>query len=84
MEEIKITYPQYRKYPNNKSYFKILSSKRFEEIQILGTKKTIHFFDAKILPDKNYIFDLTFNYSNHWIVNDKKEYEDLKNTLFIK
>jgi hypothetical protein len=73
-----VTYPQYRKYKNNKSYFKIISPELFEEIQLLGSKKTLHFFEAKILPDRNYIKDLTFNYEKHWIVCPKSEYEELR------
>ena len=73
-----ITYPQYRKYINGKSFFKVISPVKFEEIQVLGNKKTIHFFEAKILPDKNYIYDLTFNYKNHWVICESNEFENLK------
>jgi hypothetical protein len=73
-----ILYPQYRKYSNGKSFFKIISAEEFEEIQILGTNKTIHYFKAKILPDRNYISDLISNENNHWLVCDSKEYEELK------
>ena len=79
----KITYPQYRKYPNNKSYFKIISPEKFEEIQVLGNTKTLHTFEAKILPDRNYISDLTFNYKEHWVVCEKSEYEKLKTANLI-
>ncbi len=75
---LKITYPQYRKYPNEKSFFKIISPTQFEEIQILGNKTTLHYFDAKILPDKNFVYDLTFNFSDHWIECDAQEYELLR------
>ena len=77
-----ITYPQYRKYNNGKSYFKIISSEEFEEIQVLGNKKTLHHFNAKILPDRNYIYDLTFNYQEYWLVCDKEEYEKLKKMCY--
>jgi hypothetical protein len=78
----KITYPQYRKYKNNKSYFKIISPNNFEEIQILGKNKTIHIFEAKILPDRNYIADLTFNYNDHWVICLQSEYEELRETNY--
>jgi len=81
MEQKKITYPQYRKYNNNKSFFKILSNTKFEEIQVLGTKKSLHKFEAKILPDRNFIYDLTFDYKNHWIICEESEYETLKINL---
>jgi len=79
---LSITYPQYRKYSNGKSYFKIISKNEFEEIQILGNKKTLHLFKAKILPDRNYIYDLTFDYQNYWVVCDKEEYEKLKEECY--
>ena len=81
MQENNITYPQYRKYPNGKSFFKILSSSKFEEIQILGDKITLHQFDAKILPDRNYIYDLTFDYEKHWELYEAEKYEALKNRI---
>lgn len=73
-----ITYPQYRKYSNNKSYFKIINSDEFEEIQLLGTKKSVHLFKAKILPDRNFIYDMIFNYENSWIKIEEEEYEQVK------
>ena len=78
MSAEKITYPQYRKYSNGKSFFKIISKDKFEEIQVLGNNITLHLFDAKILPDRNYIYDLTHNYKVHWVICGAKEYEDLK------
>ena len=78
MEAKTITYPQYRKYRNNKAFFKILSPDKFEEIQVLGDKTSLHIFEAKILPDRNYIADLTFHYKEYWIVCDKTEYDQLR------
>jgi|TARA_B110000116_G_C16367680_1_gene372711 hypothetical protein len=82
MKEETVIYPEYRKYNNNKSFFKIISPEKFEEIKFLGSKKSIHFFEAKILPDRNYISDLTFNYSEHWIVCAKSEYEELRREIY--
>ncbi len=76
-----IKYPQYRKYSNGKSFFKIISNDEFEEIQVLGSSKTIHYFKAKILPDRNYIADLITNENNHWLNCESKEYESLKETI---
>ena len=76
-----ITYPQYRKYGNNKSFFKIISPIKFEEIQVFGETISLHIFDAKILPDRNYIYDLTFNYKENWVGINPEEYENLKMTI---
>jgi hypothetical protein len=71
-------YPQYRKYKNNKVYFKIISPSEWEEIHILGGKTALHQFTAKILPDRNYIADMTFEYQEHWDAIEEKEYEEVK------
>ena len=73
-----VIYPQYRKYKNNKSYFKIIAKDEFEEIQILGTNYTLHHFKAKILPDRNFISDMLFDYENHWDVIKEEEYVFIK------
>ena len=56
-----MTYPQYRKYHNNKGYFKIISPIEWEEIQVVGTKYILHQFVVKIMPDRNFIYDMTFD-----------------------
>ena len=71
-------YPQYRKYTNNKVYFKILSAAEWEELHVSKAGVTFHSFTAKILPDRNYLEDMTVNYQEHWVVGDEKEYEELK------
>lgn len=76
-----ITYPQFRKYPNDKAYFKIISGTEWEEIRIVGKRKTLHHFDVKILPDRNYIEDMTFNYEGTWEKIDREEYEAIKNNM---
>ena len=70
-----ITYPQYRKYPNGKTFFKILSEIAWEEIQVIGRKYILQKYTASILPDRNYINDLTFDYKNNWKKIDEVEYE---------
>ncbi|MBA2610479.1 MAG: hypothetical protein H0U95_00815 [Bacteroidetes bacterium] len=58
-----INFPVYRKYKNNKSYFKIIQPNLFEEIQLIGNKKTIKQIEAKQYPEMLFIRDLVFNYS---------------------
>ena len=81
MSNKKISYPQYRKYNNGKSFFKIFSPTRFDEIQIFGNKITIHHFEAKILPDRNYIYDLTYNFKENWELCEAKEYNKILNLI---
>jgi hypothetical protein len=72
------TYPQYRKYANNKVYFKILSEKEWEEVHYSLKKYTLDRFTAAILPDRNYLYDLTFDYENNWVKIDEEEYNNVK------
>ena len=58
-----INFPVYRKYKNNKSYFKIIQPKLFEEIQIIGSKKIIKEVEAKQFLEMLFISDLISNYS---------------------
>lgn len=74
-------YPQFRKYKNNKSYFKIISASAFEEIQVFNNTYFIYFFEAKILPDRNFIDDLTFNYQNYCDLIAENDYQEIKNKV---
>ena len=75
----KITlYPQFRKYQNEQTYFKIISKDEWEEIQVIGNNYSLHQFKATILPDRNYIHDLTFDYERNWVEIDEEEYEGVK------
>jgi hypothetical protein len=56
--ELSDNYPLYRKYGDNKTFFKITSGSSFEELKILGIYYSIHHFEAKILPDRNFLSDL--------------------------
>jgi hypothetical protein len=77
-----IQYPQYRKYINGKSYFKISSATEWEEIQIIGSKYIFNQFTVKIMPDRNYIYDMTFDYEKNWLAIGSEEYEAIK--LMVK
>ncbi len=78
---MEIIYPQYRKYPNDKAYFKIISATEWEEIQVVGNKYMPHQFTVNILPDRNFIYDMTFDYKNNWAVIDESEYELIKGKI---
>lgn len=72
------TYPQYRKYLHERTYFKIISAVEWEELHVSKNKITVHSFIAKILPDRNYIHDMTYEYEKNWIKIEEKEYEEVK------
>jgi len=78
-----ITFPVYRKYKNKLSYFKINSDSNFEEIKIMANQGSIHTFNAKILPDRNFIYDMLYNYNEHWEESNELEFNKIK-VKFIK
>jgi hypothetical protein len=60
----KIIFPQFRRYKNVETYFKIESLDSFEEIRSLGEKWIIEIHTVKILPDRNLVHDLLHNFSD--------------------
>ena len=51
-------FPQYRKYKNIETYFKIISEKEFEELSLLGNKFVKHSIAAKQYPEMLRILDM--------------------------
>jgi hypothetical protein len=58
-----IKFPVYRKYKNNRSYFKIINPLEFEEIQVIGSNRLVKRTEARQFPEKNFIHDLVYNFS---------------------
>jgi uncharacterized pyridoxamine 5'-phosphate oxidase family protein len=73
-------FPLYRKYKNNKSYFKIINPGRFEEIQFIGKRKMIKQTDAVLFPEKLFIKDLVFDYQQMAEEITESEYNAVKET----
>lgn len=67
-----IQFPQYRKYSNNKNFFKIISPKEFEEIQVIGSKKLHRKVLATQFPEMNLIIDLV-TIENEFVLNSNRE-----------
>lgn len=67
-------FPVYRKYKNNKSFFKVLGYDAFEEIQTIGKFYSIHHFTATIFPDRNFIYDMIGLHNGHWTEISEEEY----------
>lgn len=73
-----ISYPQYRKYLHERTFFKIISADEWEEIQVMGNNYVLHHFRVNIFPDRNYLHDLTFDYEKNWLAIEEEEYEIMK------
>lgn len=70
-----VRFPVFRKYPHERTFFKITSFDTFEELQIIGNKYIIHQITATILPERNYIRDMLFDFSPYWLKIEEEEYE---------
>ena len=71
-----IKFPQYRRYKNGLSYFKILSLTEFEEIQVIGEKLLVNRVIAGQYPEKVFINDLLFKYEDFAEEIDEKQYKE--------
>jgi len=76
-----IDFPVYRKYKNNKTYFKIIHPRLFEEIQLIGSKKLIKQTEAKLYPEVLFVNDLLLNYGEMAVEISKDEYDLVKGNL---
>jgi len=73
-----IHFPVYRKYKNNKSYFKIIHARLFEEIQIIGSKKVVKQTEAKLFPEVLFVKDLVLNFAEMAYEIEETEYLNIK------
>ena len=71
-------FPQYRKYPNNASYFRIDDLESFEELKKVGENWLLERYTAKILPDRNFVQDLLHKCPDFAICIDEREYVMIK------
>ena len=78
-----ITFPVYRKYLNDSSFFKIASLEEFEEIKKDPSGYKLYKFKAKILPDRNYIQDMLFDYKLNWKEIEEEEFIKVKEKLVM-
>ena len=70
-------YPIYRKLTNNRSYYKILNDREFEEIQVVGTRTMSYKHVAKQYPEILFIQDL-IDFSHSGIIQSNAfEFNDL-------
>jgi hypothetical protein len=72
-----VSFPQYRKYKNNKHFFKIISETEFEEISFIGSKIIVATHVATIFPDKLLIQDLLFDIGGTSEISSEAEFEAL-------
>ena len=69
-----MNFPQYRKYKNIETYFKIISEKKFEEISLFGNKFVKYSIEAKQYPEMLRIQDMLNCEEGTWEVVEEKVY----------
>ena len=67
-------FPQYRKYKNIETYFKIISKKKFEELSLFGSQFVKHSIEAKQYPEMLRIMDMLNCEEGTWEVVEEKLY----------
>ena len=68
-------FPVYRKYPNGLSFFKVMDDRHFMEVKLTGKFAAVHHFEAKILPDMNFIQDMLSLAGGHWEESSAEEFQ---------
>lgn len=77
----RMNFPLYRKYTNGKSFFKIVSETRFEEIKLTGKQAELCVFEAKIFPDRQLIQDMIAMSGGFWLESTEAEFEGVERSL---
>lgn len=71
-------FPQYRKRFDNKSFYKILNERSFEEVQRIGEKVFIHTLKADKYFEILLIQDILSNKDNLYTTISEEEFLDAK------
>lgn len=69
-------FPVYRKYPNEKHFFRVLSEEAFEELFIMGSRYGFREKKADTYPDRLLIQDMLAMKDNSWLESSKDEIEE--------
>jgi len=80
-QDLLMIFPQYRKYTNGSSFFKILSNKEFIELQILGEKVLEYQVLAEQYPELRLINDMLELHHERWEFIDPIEFDTIKRRL---
>jgi hypothetical protein len=69
-------FPQYRKLSNRRSFYRIESSVKFTEVQIMGSKRFVHSVEARQYPEKLRIMDM-LNCEPPFELSDRNEFDSM-------
>ena len=71
-------FPEYRKYSDLKTYFKLVSADQFTELKRIGNYYSISEFKASIHPERMFIHDLLTLNTEFILLSSEQEYEQTK------
>mgnify|MGYP000660163069 CR=1 FL=1 len=77
-------FPQYRKYTNERSYFRIESETQFTEVMKIGQRIDVYTFQAKIFPDIQMVQDMLTQQSEYYALSTEEEFEAMFNKAEVK
>lgn len=68
-------FPIFRKYLNERTFFKVLSMEAFVQVDIIGDGYMLHTFHAKVHPDRVLIMDMIEMANDAWQESSEEEFE---------
>jgi hypothetical protein len=71
-----ISFPQFRRLANGRSYYKIHDTQHMEEVQVMGRFWMVHTLHAKILPERVLIADILSLTDRRWEEITEHQYID--------
>lgn len=74
-------FPQYRKRFDNKSYYKIVNERTFEEVQLIGEKVFIHSIKAEKYFEILRIQDMLESEGDMYEVCSAAEYDQIRSRI---
>jgi hypothetical protein len=74
-------FPQYRKYKNKNTFYKIVSEREFEEISFIGAKGFVVTILADQYPEMLRIQDMISCLEGTWVIITSENYEQQKNSI---
>jgi hypothetical protein len=69
------SFPVFRKYAGNRSYFRIDSLENYTELKIWGRSYRVISFTAKLYPDRLFIADMLEMKAGSWVASNAGEFE---------
>ena len=76
-------FPLFRKYPDDSSFFKIISEVEFEEVKHMPGGYVVFNFRARIFPDRQFIDDMIRCLHGYWSGIEEFEYNTARSKAVV-